>query len=265
VDPHLLRTFVTVVRLGSFSATAAELGYTQAAVSQQIAALEGDLKVTLLNRRPVTPTEAGARLLEHADPILLRLDAARADLARMTQTSADSLIVGITPLAGASMGSGGVAAALGALRRRMPRIDVTVRLGSRSSVTAGVARGELDIGLVDGLTAPGDSLPLLAPLYGVGIAETEVAGVWRVSTIWLGLDHGFSFMGAPPDIFETMVFELAESHGYAKLATMEWCYRFHAAYDGYTMRYSTETEARGGHAAIVAEVRELFLPVKLGA
>ena len=97
------------------------------------------------------------------------------------------------------------------------------------------------------------------------IAETEVAGVWRVSTIWLGLDHGFSFMGAPPDIFETMVFELAESHGYAKLATMEWCYRFHAAYDGYTMRYSTETEARGGHAAIVAEVRELFLPVKLGA
>jgi len=173
VDPHLLRTFVTVVRLGSFSATAAELGYTQAAVSQQIAALEGDLKVTLLNRRPVTPTEAGARLLEHADPILLRLDAARADLARMTQTSADSLIVGITPLAGASMGSGGVAAALGALRRRMPRIDVTVRLGSRSSVTAGVARGELDIGLVDGLTAPGDSLPLLAPLYGVGVAEAE--------------------------------------------------------------------------------------------
>jgi DNA-binding transcriptional LysR family regulator len=54
VDPHLLRTFVTVVRLGSFSATAAELGYTQAAVSQQIAALEGGLKVTLLNRRPVT-------------------------------------------------------------------------------------------------------------------------------------------------------------------------------------------------------------------
>ncbi|HEY7261101.1 MAG TPA: LysR family transcriptional regulator, partial [Trebonia sp.] len=86
MDPHLLRTFVTVVRLGSFSAAAAELGYTQAAVSQQVAALENDLKVTLLNRRPVTPTEAGARLLEHADPILLRLDAARADITRMTQT-----------------------------------------------------------------------------------------------------------------------------------------------------------------------------------
>lgn len=191
MDPHLLRTFVTVVRLGSFSATAAELGYTQAAVSQQIAALESDLKVTLLNRRPVTPTEAGARLLEHAEPILLRLDAARADLARMTQTPAASLIVGITPLAGASMGaptgavvpaaggttvaSSGVAAALGALRERMPRIDVTVRLGSRSSVAAGVARGELDVGLVDGPAAPGDSLSLLAPLSGIGIAAAGVA------------------------------------------------------------------------------------------
>src|SRR5579862_7077199 len=77
VDPQLLRTFVTVARLASFSAAAKELGYTQAAISQQIAALETDLKARLLTRRPVTPTEPGTRLLEHAEPILLRLDAAR--------------------------------------------------------------------------------------------------------------------------------------------------------------------------------------------
>lgn len=172
MDPHLLRTFVTVVRLASFSAAAAELGYTQAAVSQQIAALEGDLKVTLLHRRPVTPTEAGIRLLEHADPILLRLDAARADLTRMTQTPAATLLIGITPLAG---GAARLATALTVLRRRMPRLDVIVRLGSQSSVSTGVARGELDIGLIDGLAAPGDSLSPLAPLTGVGIAEADVA------------------------------------------------------------------------------------------
>ena len=86
VDVQLLKTFVTVARLGSFSAAAAELGYTQAAVSQQIAALENDLKAQLLTRRPVAPTEPGARLLEHAEPILLRLDAARADVTRMTKT-----------------------------------------------------------------------------------------------------------------------------------------------------------------------------------
>jgi DNA-binding transcriptional LysR family regulator len=172
VDPHLLRTFVTVVRLGSFSAAAAELRYTQAAVSQQIAALEGDLKVTLLNRRPVTPTEAGSRLLEHADPILLRLDAARADMGRLVLTPQGRLEVGLTPLAGASAA---IAQALAALRQQMPRVNVTVRLGTRSSVTTGVARGDLDLGFLDGLAAPGDSLSVMAPLSAAGVSESELA------------------------------------------------------------------------------------------
>ncbi|WP_449066131.1 LysR family transcriptional regulator, partial [Planomonospora algeriensis] len=68
MDPHLLRTFVTVADLRSFSAAAERLGYTQSAVSQQIAALEADLGVALLGRRPVAPTPAGRRLLEHAGP-----------------------------------------------------------------------------------------------------------------------------------------------------------------------------------------------------
>ncbi|MEV4460872.1 LysR family transcriptional regulator, partial [Microbispora sp. NPDC049633] len=84
MDPHLLRTFVTVVAEGSFSAAADRLGYTQPAVSQQIAALEADLGVPLLGRRPVRPTRAGERLLEHAGPLLLRLRAARADVARLS-------------------------------------------------------------------------------------------------------------------------------------------------------------------------------------
>ncbi len=88
---------MAVARLCSFSAAAAELGYTQAAVSQQIAALENDLKTQLLTRRPVAPTEAGTRLLEHAEPILLRLDAARADVTRMTRTPAATLTIGVTP------------------------------------------------------------------------------------------------------------------------------------------------------------------------
>src|SRR4051812_3264886 len=94
VDPHLLRTFVAVARHGSFSAAAAELGYTQSAVSQQIAALEGDLGTPLLRRRPVAVTGAGARLLEHAEPLLLRLAAARADVTRLAAAPAARLIVG---------------------------------------------------------------------------------------------------------------------------------------------------------------------------
>jgi DNA-binding transcriptional LysR family regulator len=171
VETHLLRTFVTVARRGSFSAAAAELGYTQAAVSQQIAALESDLRARLLSRRPVTPTEAGARLLEHAEPILLRLDAARSDVTRMTQTPAVTLAVGLTPLAAAGSG---FAAALAGLRQRMPRLDVTTATLSRAAVAAGVARGELDLGLTDGLAAPGDPLPELAPVTAAGLSQQGV-------------------------------------------------------------------------------------------
>jgi DNA-binding transcriptional LysR family regulator len=174
VETQLLRTFVAVARLASFSAAAAELGYTQAAVSQQIAALESDLKTQLLNRRPVTPTEAGARLLEHAEPILLRLDAARVDVARLIRAPAATLAVGATPLAGAAPV---LASALAGLGSRMPRLRITVQTGTRTEVAMAVARGDLDLGLTDGLTAPGDPLPEEVPLTAVGISQARVAVV----------------------------------------------------------------------------------------
>jgi DNA-binding transcriptional LysR family regulator len=171
MEAQLLRTFVAVARLASFSAAAAELGYTQAAVSQQIAALEADLKTRLLNRRPVTPTEAGTRLLEHAEPILLRLDAARADVTRMTRAPAATLVIGATPLASATPT---LATALAELRQQIPRLDITVRTGTRQQLATAVARGELDLALTDGLTAPGDPLPELAPVTAVGLTQERV-------------------------------------------------------------------------------------------
>ena len=165
---------MAVARLGSFSAAAVELGYTQAAVSQQIAALENDLKTQLLNRRPVTPTEAGTRLLEHAEPILLRLDAARTDVTRMTKAPSATLLIGVTPLAVATLA---LAAALTELRIRMPRLAITVKTGNRRDTAIAVARGELDLALTDGLTAPGDPLPEQVPLTAVGLGQAPVAVV----------------------------------------------------------------------------------------
>ncbi len=81
VELRDLRTLVTVVRTRSFTAAATELGYTQSAVSQQIRSLEQEVGRPLLNRRPVRPTPAGARLIEHANRILTRLDVARSELA----------------------------------------------------------------------------------------------------------------------------------------------------------------------------------------
>jgi len=172
VETQLLTTFAAVARLGSFSAAALELGYTQAAVSQQIAALETDLKVQLLHRRPVTPTEAGARLLEHAAPILLRLDAARADIARLTQAPAAALTIGLTPLAATTSA---IAEAVASLRTQMPRLNVTVQVAPRAATATAVARGILDLALVDGLAAPNDLLTPFPPLAAIGVAESEIA------------------------------------------------------------------------------------------
>ncbi|MFH8581284.1 LysR family transcriptional regulator [Streptomyces zaomyceticus] len=168
MDPHLLRTYVTVARLASFSEAARELGYTQSAVSQHIAALESDLALPLLTRRPVAPTPAGERLLEHAEALLLRLDAARADLDRFAAAPRATLNVAASPLALH-------ARALAAL----PATGVTLRAVPRERVPVAVATGEADAGLVDGVAAPSDPLrlPDVAPLAATGVAEEPLAVV----------------------------------------------------------------------------------------
>ncbi|MFF2045351.1 LysR family transcriptional regulator [Kitasatospora sp. NPDC058170] len=173
MDPHLLRTFVTVTRLGSFSEAARELGYTQSAVSQQIAALEGDLGAALLHRRPVGPTEAGARLLEHAGPLLVRLDAARADITRLVAAPSARLVLGATPLAVTAR----LAEALAEVRRAHPRVDLVVRVLAHEALPAQVATGRVDLALIDGLAAPSDPLPLpdVGPLTTVAVAEQPLA------------------------------------------------------------------------------------------
>ncbi|MEV0174766.1 LysR family transcriptional regulator [Streptomyces sp. NPDC050803] len=165
MDPHLLRTYVTVARLASFSEAARTLGYTQSAVSQHIAALEQDLGTPLLTRRPVAPTAAGERLLEHADPLLLRLEAARADVVRMAAAPAHGLTLAATPTA---LGPRVFAA--------LPAAGVTLRVTAREEIPAAVATGAADLGLIDGLAAPSDPLrlPDVAPLTTYGAGEEPV-------------------------------------------------------------------------------------------
>jgi DNA-binding transcriptional LysR family regulator len=156
MDPHLLRTFTVVARLGSFSAAAQELGYTQSAVSQQVAALEADLGVPLLGRRPVAPTEAGARLLDHAGVLLTRLAAARADVVRVARTPVVRLVVG----AGGCAFGPRAARALAQVRGAMPRAEVAVRGLERAAAVPAVVAGDVDAALVDGAVAPTDPLRL---------------------------------------------------------------------------------------------------------
>src|SRR2546423_8782043 len=99
VELRHLAALEAVVRTRSFGAAARELGYTQSAVSQQIAQLERIVGQRLFHRpggpRRVEPTEAGLLLLGHADAIVARLDAARADMAALAEGSAGTLPRGL--------------------------------------------------------------------------------------------------------------------------------------------------------------------------
>ncbi|GAA4976773.1 LysR family transcriptional regulator [Actinoplanes utahensis] len=155
MDPHLLRTFVAVAETGSFSAAAQRLSYTQSAVSQQIAALEADLGIPLLTRRPVALTTAGERLHRHATLLLTRLAAARADVTRSVAPPG-RLIVGLTPLAWSPR----VMAALARIRAEHPRLSSRVLVDGRDRIVTAAVTGEIDLALVDGFAAPSDPLPL---------------------------------------------------------------------------------------------------------
>jgi DNA-binding transcriptional LysR family regulator len=139
-----------VARTGSFGRAARELGYTQSAVSQQIAQLERIVGQRLFDRpggpRRVETTEAGHLLLGHADAIVAQIDAARADMAALAEGSAGTLRVGIYQSVGARL----LPALVRRFRAQWPRVGVRVR---EESAAADLLRllehGELDLTFAD--------------------------------------------------------------------------------------------------------------------
>lgn len=94
---HLL-ALDAIDRLGTFGRAADELGYTQSAISQQIAALERVVGGTLFDRtrgpRPARLTPYGDLVLAHARALLSRVRAAEADLTSFQAGASGRLRVG---------------------------------------------------------------------------------------------------------------------------------------------------------------------------
>src|SRR5438046_10721319 len=98
VELRHLVALQAIAEEGSFGRAATRLGYTQSAISQQIASLERIVGQQLLDRpggpRPVSLTEAGTLLLRHANAITARISAAQADLSAFLDGDAGTLRVG---------------------------------------------------------------------------------------------------------------------------------------------------------------------------
>jgi DNA-binding transcriptional LysR family regulator len=146
-----LRHFAALQALaaeGSFGRAAQRLGYTQSAISQQIATLERIVGERLVERpggpRPVSLTEAGQLLLRHAESIVARLQAAHADLEALRTGEAGTLRVGTFQSVGARV----LPEIMARYAAQWPQIDVMLSELEDDEIAGAVERGHVDVGFV---------------------------------------------------------------------------------------------------------------------
>ncbi|MCW2863259.1 MAG: LysR family transcriptional regulator [Actinoallomurus sp.] len=140
-----LRVVREIAERGTFTAAADSLGYTQSAVSRQIAAVERAAGGPVFERRRdgVRPTAAGRVILRHAATVLDAVDAADREL-RGLPAETGTVRLGAFPSAGAVL----LPRALTALRRTHPGITVVTRDGSTPALVRALRAGSLDLAVL---------------------------------------------------------------------------------------------------------------------
>src|SRR5438477_699689 len=145
LDLKRLRVLREVAQHGSFSAAGEALGYTQSAVSQQIAALEREAGSTLVERnaRGVRLTDAGRALVEHSDGILARLAAAEEELEAIAGLRGGRLRLASFPTAGATL----MPLAIAGFSRSHPGVELSLIEAEPEDSLPALRGGELDVAL----------------------------------------------------------------------------------------------------------------------
>lgn len=149
LDLHRLALLHRFATHGSIVATAASLGYSPSAVSQQLAALEREVGATLLERtaRSAELTDVGRRLAGHAATILDAVETAEADLASYRASPVGRVVVAAAPTAAVAL-----APALAGLRASHEQLEVVVRQAGPDRAIADLDAHEIDVAVVDDWT-----------------------------------------------------------------------------------------------------------------
>jgi DNA-binding transcriptional LysR family regulator len=147
LDVRRLRVLYEVGRRGSFSAAADSLGYTQPAISRQIALLERETGTTLLERRPdgARLTDAGALLARHAESILSRLQDAEGELDELLGLQAGRLRMSTLTSAASTI----VPQAVVEFRKRLPAVELSVSMVDPAGVLTLLRAGDLDLAVTN--------------------------------------------------------------------------------------------------------------------
>lgn len=160
-----LQVFREVVTHGSFSAAADTLSYSQSAVSQAIATLEGEVGASLIerNRGGVRPTAAGAALSRHADGILAGMETAEAEIEAIAAGRGGRLRTASFPTAGATL----MPQAIAGFRASHPGVEISLAEGEPEEIAPRVRAGEFDLATLFEFEGVGERL-------GKGIKRFEL-------------------------------------------------------------------------------------------
>lgn len=145
MDVRRLRLLLELARRGTITAVADALAYTPSAVSQQLAALEREAGVPLLERagRGVVLTAAGTVLARYAESVLATMEEAAAALAATRASLTGPLRIGAFPTAARTI----LPAALVALGRDHPGLELMVTELDPAAVPGALRAGTLDVAL----------------------------------------------------------------------------------------------------------------------
>jgi len=147
LDVRRLRLLCDLSRLGTIAAVARAHTYTPSAVSQQLAALEREAGVALLERtgRRAGLTAAGRVAVQHAETVLAALERTGAALAAMSSGLSGPLRIGAFPTASRTL----LPAALVALGDAHPGLELMVTELDPNAVPAALHDRRLDVGLLN--------------------------------------------------------------------------------------------------------------------
>jgi DNA-binding transcriptional LysR family regulator len=144
-DLRLLKVLREVALRGSFSAAAEALSYSQPAVSQQIARLEAQTGVKLIERQPrgLKLTPAGEALVRHTERILAQVAAAHAELTDIASSARGRLRIGSFATAAGTI----VPLAVAQFRTQRPGVKVELQVMDPPESLPALRRGDLDIAI----------------------------------------------------------------------------------------------------------------------
>jgi DNA-binding transcriptional LysR family regulator len=141
-----LRVVRAVVDTGSFTAAADLLGYTQSAVSRQVAAVEAAVGAALFVREPrgVAPSPAGEIVARRAATVLHEVDAVTADIAGLHDRLTGRVVIGAFPSAAAVL----VPRALARLGRDHPGLVTELGEASTPTQLRQLRAGRIDVAVI---------------------------------------------------------------------------------------------------------------------